>query len=141
MTEQFNIDAAKQIVSGEKAGSIKTRDGFNITILSWDVDSHFPIAGIVHLGGHCDYVRQWQPNGRADKRPNVTMQCDLVLEMEGDTIPSIVREFDYRGHHYLVVPIEGCDEFSITRDGLKARKVKREVAEQPMQYVEKLFKD
>lgn len=139
--KQFNVEDARKIMTGEMYGRVMTRDGFPVTILVWDLRPTFPLGGIVHLGDNNDYLREWTAKGKADKRPNVTMQCDLVLEIEGDTIPSIVREFDYRGHHYLVVPIEGSDEFSITRDGLKARKVKREVAEQPMQYVEKLFKD
>lgn len=49
----------------------------------WDIDAVHRIGGIVHLGDHCDYLRQWLPNGKADKRYFVTTNYDLVIEVEG----------------------------------------------------------
>lgn len=81
--KQFNEEEARMIASGEKLGKIKTRDGFEVTILTWDIDALHRIGGIIHLGDHCDYLRQWLSNGKSDHRPNVTMACDLVIETEG----------------------------------------------------------
>lgn len=83
---QFNIEDARKIASGEMLGKIKTRDGFEVTILHWSVRPSFPLAGIVHLGEDNDYVRQWTAEGKGDIRPNVTMQCDLILETEGGEV-------------------------------------------------------
>ena len=80
---QFNIEDARKIASGEMLGKIKTRDGFEVTILVWDIDAAHSIGGIVHLGDHCDYLRQWLPNGKSDRRPNVTTNYDIVIETEG----------------------------------------------------------
>ena len=50
------------------------------------------------------------------------------------------RDFDYNGHHYRVTPIEGsCDEFIIIKDGRKTRRVKKEIADKAMEFVDKLF--
>jgi hypothetical protein len=84
MTQKcFDMETAKAIVNGEVFGNIKTRDGFDVTILHWAVNTSFPIAGIVHLGENNDYCRQWTSQGKGDVRPNVTMQCDLIIETEG----------------------------------------------------------
>ena len=80
---QFNIDDARKIERGEMYGSVKTKDGFHVTILAWNVRPSFPLAGIVHLGEDNDYVRQWTATGKSDIRPNVTMPSDLILEVEG----------------------------------------------------------
>lgn len=81
--KQFNEEEALEIQQGKKLGRIKTRDGFDVTILTWEIDSVFRLGGIVHLGDHCDYLRQWLPSGKSDKRNNVTTNYDLVLETEG----------------------------------------------------------
>jgi hypothetical protein len=89
MTEkQFNIEDARKIMTGEMYGRVKTRDGFDVTILHWAVNTSFPIAGIVHLGENNDYCRQWTSQGKGDVRPNVTMQCDLIIETEGEPQPT-----------------------------------------------------
>ena len=84
--KQFDEEDAHKIVSGEMLGKVITRDGFDVTILVWDLDSSHRIGGIVHLGDHCDYLRQWLPNGKTDRRPNVSMSCDLILEVEGGEV-------------------------------------------------------
>jgi hypothetical protein len=81
--KQFNETDARKIVSGEMLGKVKTRDGFEVSIIVWDIDASHRIGGIVHLGDHCDYLRQWLPNGKSDRRNNVTTNYDLVLEVEG----------------------------------------------------------
>lgn len=81
--KQFNEKEAREIASGRKLGKIKTRDGFEVTVLVWDIDAIHPIGGIVHLGDHCDYLRQWTVMGKSDVRPNVSTNYDLVLEEEG----------------------------------------------------------
>ena len=82
----FNEKVARLITSGEKLGKIKTRDGFDVTILTWDIDATYCIGGIVHLGEHCDYLRQWLPNGRSDVMPNIHRGFDLVIETEGGEV-------------------------------------------------------
>jgi hypothetical protein len=81
--KQFNINEARLIASGEKLGKIKTRDGFPVSILVWDLRPSFPLGGIVHLGDDNDYLREWTATGKSDIRPHVRMQSDLVLEVEG----------------------------------------------------------
>ena len=80
---QFTEEMARKITSGEVYGKIKTRDGFEVSLIVWDIDAVHRIGGIVHLGDHCDYLRQWLPNGKADKRYFVTTNYDLVIEVEG----------------------------------------------------------
>lgn len=84
--KQFDINEAKEIAEGKKLGKIKTRDGFEVTILHWSVRPSFPLAGIVHLGEDNDYVRQWTAEGKGDVRPHVTMKSDLVIETEGGEV-------------------------------------------------------
>lgn len=71
------------ISTGNILGHIKTRDGFEVTIIAWDIDASHRIGGIVHLGDHCDYLRQWLPDGKCDPRRHVTTAYDLVIEVEG----------------------------------------------------------
>jgi len=53
----------------------------------------------------------------------------------------MITKFLYEGHEYQVVPIEGNDEeFNIVKDGKYARKATKNIAQQAMQYVDKLFK-
>ena len=53
----------------------------------------------------------------------------------------MITKFAYKGHEFQVVPIEGNDEeFNIVKDGKYARKVTKNIAQQAMQYVDKLFK-
>lgn len=78
--QQFNEQEARMIQQGQADGRIKTRDGFDVTILTWDIDASHRIGGIIHLGDHCDYLRQWLPNGKSDRRNNVTTNYDLVIE-------------------------------------------------------------
>ena len=80
---EFNMNTAQAISQGITPGKIKTSDGFDVTIIRWDIDSSFPIGGIVHLGDHNDYLRQWTTEGKGDWRRNVTTNYDLVLEVEG----------------------------------------------------------
>ena len=54
-----------------------TCDGFAVRILATDIDSRYPVAGVVLLGDKCDYVRQWTADGRADYRPDVHSRYDL----------------------------------------------------------------
>ena len=82
----FNISDAEEIIRGIRFGKIKTRDGFDVTILHLSVDSSYPVAGIVHLGNKNDYVKQWTEDGKADHRRNVTTNYDLVIEMEGGEV-------------------------------------------------------
>jgi len=81
--KQFNEEEAREISEGKKLGKIKTRDGFEVSIIVWDIDAAHRIGGIIHLGDGCDYLRQWLPNGKVDHRRNVTTNYDLVLEVEG----------------------------------------------------------
>lgn len=83
MEKDFDITLAKKIADGSIKGRIKTRDGFPVTILVWDLRPTFPLGGRVHLGSNNDYLREWTSSGKSDKRRNVTMRSDLVLEVEG----------------------------------------------------------
>jgi len=52
----------------------------------------------------------------------------------------MIKEFNYKGHHFKVVGIENNDdEFIIIKDGRKTRRVKREIADKAVEYVERLF--
>lgn len=53
----------------------------------------------------------------------------------------MVKEFNYKGHHYKVVPVEGSEDCVIIKDGKETRRISKEFAISPMQYVERLFKD
>ena len=51
-----------------------------------------------------------------------------------------MEEFNYNGHKYTVVTIEGnSNEYYIIRDDRNTRKVKKEIADKAMEYVDKLF--
>lgn len=52
----------------------------------------------------------------------------------------MVNEFFYKGHHYKLVPIENSEDYTIVKDGRFARRVKKEIAANAMQNVDKLFK-
>jgi len=83
---KFDEGIAREITAGVRLGNIKTRDGFKVDIIHWNVRPSFPLAGIVRLGDDCDYVRQWTREGKSDIRPYVTMNSDLVLEVEGGEV-------------------------------------------------------
>lgn len=52
----------------------------------------------------------------------------------------MVKEFLYNGHHFKVTGIENNpDEFIIIRDGRQTIRVKKEIAEKAIEYVDKLF--
>lgn len=52
----------------------------------------------------------------------------------------MTNEFNYKGHRYNVVPVEGSEDFSIIKDGRFTRRVKKEIAANAIEYVDKLFK-
>lgn len=51
-----------------------------------------------------------------------------------------MKAFDLNGHHYEVVSIEGSTDFNIIKDGRQSRRVKKEIADKAIEYVDKLFK-
>lgn len=55
-----------------------TCDGFNVQILATDIDSRYPVVGVVKLGDHNDYCRQWTADGKADYRSFVNSKYDLI---------------------------------------------------------------
>lgn len=61
----------------------KTRDGMAVRILATDAKGRFPIVGLVDVN-NAEYAHQWQANGRADLRPNVKTNYDLVDEEGGE---------------------------------------------------------
>ncbi len=50
------------------------------------------------------------------------------------------NEFDYNNHHYKVIKVENSTDHIIIKDGRKTRRVKEEIANKAIEYVEKLFK-
>ena len=76
------MGTAQDIMNGELFGCIKTRDGFPVRLLAFDVKGRYPIAGVVQLGDD-EYCRQWTKDGKGDRRPNVRTNYDLVIEVEG----------------------------------------------------------
>lgn len=52
-----------------------------------------------------------------------------------------MNEFIYKGHNYKVVPIEGSSDFTIVKDGRTSRRISKEIADNAIEYVERLFKD
>ena len=51
----------------------------------------------------------------------------------------MVKEFLSNGHHYQVVGIENSTDYIIIKDGRKTRRVKEEIAQKAIEYVDKLF--
>jgi hypothetical protein len=78
----FDKGTAMDIINGELFGAIKTRGGFPVRVLAWDVKSRYCIAGVVQMGDD-ECVKQWTADGKADYRRNVTSSLDLVLQVEG----------------------------------------------------------
>lgn len=52
----------------------------------------------------------------------------------------MLKEFNYKGHHFKVTKIEGSTDCIIIRDGRQTRRVKEEIARRAVEYVDKLFK-
>lgn len=50
-----------------------------------------------------------------------------------------MKEFYLGGHHYKVVQIEDSTDYSIIKDGKFTRRVKKEIAQRAVEYVDKLF--
>jgi hypothetical protein len=50
------------------------------------------------------------------------------------------KEFYYKGHHFEVVTIEGSTDHTIIKDGRLQRTVSKYIAENAIQFVDKLFK-
>lgn len=50
------------------------------------------------------------------------------------------NEFNFKGHHYKVVKIENSTDHIIIRDGRQTRRVKEEIANRAVEFVDKLFK-
>ena len=52
----------------------------------------------------------------------------------------MIKEFNYKGHHFKVVAIENNDdEFIIIRDGRQTRRGRKEIAQKAVEFVDKLF--
>lgn len=51
----------------------------------------------------------------------------------------MIKEFNYKGHHFRVVGIENSTDYIIIRDGRQTRRVKEEIADKAIEYVDKLF--
>lgn len=52
----------------------------------------------------------------------------------------MISEFYFKGHHYKVTPVETSTDYIIIRDGRQTRRVKEEIAQKAVEYVDKLFK-
>lgn len=50
-----------------------------------------------------------------------------------------METFEYKGHNYKVVPIEGSEDSIIVQDGRKPKRIGKEIAARAMEYVDKLF--
>lgn len=51
----------------------------------------------------------------------------------------MIKEFNYKGHHFKVVGIENSTDYIIIRDGRQTRRVKEEIAKKAVECVDKLF--
>ena len=60
--------------------------------------------------------------------------------MNTELLNKKAKEFTLNGHKYNVVPIDGSEDYSIIRDNRKVRRVKKEIADKAIEYVDKLFK-
>lgn len=54
-----------------------TRDGFPVRIVATDAKGRYPVVGLVDMD-NAEYSRQWTREGKADIRPNVSTNYDLV---------------------------------------------------------------
>ena len=79
---QFNESTAREIMGGVTRGTIKTRDGFPVRLLDYNLKGRYPLCGVVDLGDE-EYCHKWTREGKNDFRSNVTTNYDLVLEVEG----------------------------------------------------------
>ena len=52
---------------------------------------------------------------------------------------NMIKEFNYKGHHFKVVAVENSTDYIIIRDGRQTRRVKEEIADKAIEYVDKLF--
>ena len=53
----------------------------------------------------------------------------------------MIKEFNNKGHHFKVIPIENNpEEFIIIKDGRKTKRVKRDIAANAVDHVDELFK-
>ena len=52
-----------------------------------------------------------------------------------------MENFNYNGHHYKVVKVENSTDCIIIRDGRNTRRVKKEIADNAIEYVDQLFMD
>ena len=78
----FDINTAREITGGVTNGTIRTRDGFPVRLLAFNIKGRYPIAGVVDLGDE-EYPRVWTTEGKADLRPNVKTLYDLVIDNGG----------------------------------------------------------
>lgn len=54
----------------------------------------------------------------------------------------VAREFNYKTHHYQVIPIEGnVNEVIIIRDGKKNVRVSKDYVDAPLRVIDELFKN
>ena len=51
----------------------------------------------------------------------------------------MIKEFNYKGHHFKVVGIENSTDYIIIRDGRQTRRVGKEIAQKAVEFVDKLF--
>lgn len=79
---QFTEAAAREVSEGKRYGTIRTRDGFPVRLLAYDIKGTYPVAGVVDLG-ESEYCRQWTKEGKGDFRSYVRTNYDLVIEVEG----------------------------------------------------------
>lgn len=52
----------------------------------------------------------------------------------------MVKRFLYKGHKIEVVPIEGSTDYNIIRDGKQTRRVCKEIGENAINNIDRLFK-
>lgn len=52
----------------------------------------------------------------------------------------MIKEFNYKCHHFKVVGIENSTDYIIIRDGRQTRRVCKEIGEKAIENVDKLFK-
>ena len=51
----------------------------------------------------------------------------------------MIKEFLFNGNHYKVVKVENSTDYLIIKNGRQTRRVKEEIANKAVEYVDKLF--
>ena len=74
---------AREITAGITEGTIRTREGRPVRIISWDAKGDYPIVALVDYGFK-EAPESYTLDGKYDTRKNVRSSFDLVIDAVGN---------------------------------------------------------